>query len=85
MLAELDHKHKAAEQASPAAGNRRWTQVEGSPLPLGATWIEDEQAFNFAVHAEHAESVTLLLYSAADLVTPAVTFRFLLRREICTE
>src|SRR5690242_14555235 len=40
-----------------------WEQVEGSPLPLGATWIESEQAFNFAVHAEHAESVTLLLYS----------------------
>ena len=51
-----------------------WTQTEGTPLPLGATWIEDEQAFNFAVYAEHAESVTLLLYSAtrfgqSDLLT----------------
>jgi isoamylase len=50
--------------------------VEGSPLPLGATWIEQDQAFNFAVHAEHAESVTLLLYSAGDLVNPLLTFRF---------
>ena len=28
-----------------------------NPLPLGTTWIEEEQAFNFAVCAEHAESV----------------------------
>src|SRR5271168_5242938 len=54
----------------------RWEQIEGSPLPLGVTWIEEEQAFNFAVHSEHAESVTLLLYSATDLVNPLFTFRF---------
>ncbi len=53
-----------------------WEQLEGSPLPLGATWIEEQQAFNFAVHAEDAESVTLLLYSSADLVNPLSTFRF---------
>jgi isoamylase len=47
-----------------------WEQAEGSPLPLGVNWIEKEQAFNFAVHSEHAESVALLLYSPADLVTP---------------
>ena len=53
-----------------------WEQVEGSPLPLGATWIETEQAFNFAVHAEHAESVTLLLYAPGDLVNPLLAYRF---------
>ena len=53
-----------------------WEQVEGSPLPLGACWIEADQAFNFAVHAEHAESVALLLYSPADLVNPSLTYRF---------
>jgi len=53
-----------------------WSQVEGNPLPLGVTWIEEEQAYNFAVHSEHAESVTLLLYSSADLVNPLLTFRF---------
>ena len=37
---------------------------------MASTWIEEEQAFNFAVHSEHAESVTLLLYSPADLVNP---------------
>ena len=43
---------------------------------FGVTWIEREQAFNFAVHSEHAESVTLLLYSATDLVNPLIAFRF---------
>jgi glycogen operon protein len=55
---------------------RRWAQSEGSPLPLGATWIEEEQAFNFAVYAEHAESVTLLLYSADELANPILSFEF---------
>jgi isoamylase len=53
-----------------------WEQVEGSPLPLGSTWIEEEQAFNFAICAEHAESVTLLLYAAPELVVPAFVYRF---------
>jgi isoamylase len=53
-----------------------WAQAEGSPLPLGVTWIEEEQAFNFALHAEDAESVTLLLYAATDVVNPLLTFRF---------
>src|SRR6202041_2161293 len=53
-----------------------WEQGEGSPLPLGATWIETEQAFNFAVHAEHAESVTLLFYALGDLVNPLLAYRF---------
>ena len=61
----------------PTPGKRRrWAEIEGSPLPLGVTWIEEEHAFNFALHSEHAESVTLLLYSATDLVTPLVSFRF---------
>jgi isoamylase len=59
-----------------AAKRHAWEQAEGSSLPLGVTWIEEEQAINFAVHAEHAESVTLLLYTSADLVNPLLTVRF---------
>lgn len=55
---------------------RTWAQIEGTPLPLGATWIEEEQAFNFAVHAEQAEGVSLLFYSADDLANPVLTFPF---------
>jgi len=53
-----------------------WAQAEGTPLPLGATWIEEEQAFNFAIHAEHADGVTLLLYSADDFVNPVLAVQF---------
>ena len=62
----------------PATRPKRltWEQAEGSSLPLGATWIEEEQAFNFAVHAEQAESVTLLLYAANDLINPLLSYRF---------
>ena len=63
-------------QAATLTKRPTWAQTEGNPLPLGVTWIEDEQAFNFAVHAEHAESVTLLLFSGTDLVNPLLTFRF---------
>jgi isoamylase len=74
MLGELE---RPAETNPRSPGKRyTWAQVEGCTLPLGVTWIEEEQAFNFAVHAEHAESVTLLLFSLTDLVNPLLTFRF---------
>ena len=63
--------YNAGENSSPK--RPRWAQTEGTPLPLGATWIEEERAFNFAVYAEHAESVTLLLYPADDLANPILT------------
>jgi isoamylase len=54
----------------------RWSETEGLPLPLGATWVEDEQAFNFAVYAENAETVRLFLYSVDDLANPILSFQF---------
>ena len=54
----------------------RWAETEGLPLPLGVSWVEDEQAFNFAVYAERAETVTLFLYSRHDLASPILTFQF---------
>ena len=73
----MDERVPTARTATiPATTRPTWAQREGSPLPLGATWIEEEQAFNFAIHAEHAESVTLLLYSPDDLVVPRLDYRF---------
>ena len=69
-----------ASDVSEPPIRRRWAEAEGLPLPLGATWIEGEQAFNFSVYAEHAESVTLLLYSADDLANPMLRFHFDLLR-----
>jgi glycogen operon protein len=58
----------------PHVSSRRcWAAIEGSPSPLGVTWIGDERAFNFALYSKHASSVTLLLYAEDDLVAPAYT------------
>src|SRR5882672_6162669 len=40
----------------------RW----GAPAPLGASWIEAEQAYNFALYSRHAAQVTLLLFRSPD-------------------
>jgi glycogen operon protein len=55
---------------------RDWTAMEGTPYPGGATWVEEAQAWNFALYSKHAESVTLLFYTDADLVHPVFTYRF---------
>ena len=51
-----------------------WTQREGSPLPLGATWVCHESAYNFALYSKHAERVVLLAYREDDVVNPVVSF-----------
>jgi glycogen operon protein len=71
-----EEREELSQPAAPAHKRRRWAQAEGVPLPLGASWIEEEQAFNFAVYAEHAESVTLLLYSPGELAHPVLVFQF---------
>jgi isoamylase len=77
VLADAGSLVETAKQLVEEPRKRRpWTQAEGSPLPLGVTWIEEEQAFNFAVHAEHAESIILLFFSSTDLVNSLLTFRF---------
>jgi len=52
-----------------------WEHDEGSLGPLGATWLETEQAWNFALYSRHATGVTLLLYGAKDFVEPAFQLR----------
>ena len=53
-----------------------WISTEGATSPLGVNWVENEQAFNFAVFSEHAESMTLMLFGQDDLVHPSFTFVF---------
>ena len=53
-----------------------WEREEGSPAPLGATWVESERAWNFAVYSRTATSVTLLLYGSEDATTPILEFPF---------
>jgi glycogen operon protein len=47
-----------------------WERAEGVPVPLGATWIASEQAYNFALYSRHATAVALLIYAEHDLLTP---------------
>ena len=51
-----------------------WSKVYGSPVPLGATWIESAGAWNFALYSTEAIGVRLLIYSAADLVRPLKSY-----------
>ncbi|HEY7531733.1 MAG TPA: alpha-amylase family glycosyl hydrolase, partial [Nitrospiraceae bacterium] len=53
----------------------RWRALEGAPSPFGATWIEAERAYNFAIYSKHATGVVLLLYSENDAVNPVYTYR----------
>jgi glycogen operon protein len=52
-----------------------WFTQEGTPSPLGVTWIEDEAAYNFALYSKYATSVTLLLYAELGLSTPTYEYR----------
>lgn len=49
-----------------------WVAEEGTPFPLGASWIETGRAWNFAITSRHAERVTLLLYSKANPAEPVL-------------
>src|SRR5208282_4790560 len=76
-IAVSDCASDAAPVSAASPQKRRtWAHTEGLPLPLGVTWIEEDQAFNFAACAEHAESVKLFLYSPTDLAKPVLTFQF---------
>jgi isoamylase len=52
-----------------------WAAVEGSPLPLGVSWIAAEEAYNFALYARHATGVSILLYAAQNPVQPLALVR----------
>jgi isoamylase len=43
---------------------------EGGLAPPGATWLETQQTWNFALYSRHARGVTLLLYGETDFVHP---------------
>ncbi len=53
----------------------RWEAVEGAPYPLGASLIEAEQAYNFALYSKHATGVILLVFSESDVINPAYACR----------
>jgi glycogen operon protein len=47
----------------------------GQPWPFGATYVESEKAFNFAIFSRYATDVVLVFYRWDDVVTPAFVFQ----------
>ena len=50
--------------------------TDGSPSPLGATWMAAQAGYNFALYSRHATGVTLLLYAADAPTHPIYEQRF---------
>jgi len=44
-----------------------WYEAEGSPAPFGSQWLEEQQAFNFALYSRDATAITLLHFKSGDL------------------
>ena len=63
-------RNKISNSFDPMGAVEAWERVEGSPAPLGSTWVESEKAWNFAVYSRHATGVTLLLYGEDDFAEP---------------
>lgn len=54
----------------------KWRSREGSPYPLGVSYVESDDSYNFAVYSKHAFRAALLLFSAEDLSRPISRFDF---------
>ena len=52
-----------------------WETSEGTPSPLGVTWLESEQGYNFAIDTVNASKVTLLLYLGNELRVPCYSLQ----------
>src|SRR5438445_9170018 len=59
-----------AESLRSSGSFDEWDRKEGTPGPMGVTWIASLQAWNFALYSRRATGVTLLLYDANDPVHP---------------
>ena len=51
-----------------------WEREEGAPVPVGATWVHELEAWNFSIYSRTATRVTLLIYGAQDVTAPLLEF-----------
>jgi glycogen operon protein len=56
------------------APRARLIAAEGTILPLGAAWIEEEQAYNFSLYAQDAETVIILLFGEDVAAAPLLEY-----------
>jgi isoamylase len=59
-----------AESLRSGASFDEWDRKEGTPGPMGVTWVPSLNAWNFALYSRRATGVTLLLYSVEDPLHP---------------
>ena len=59
-----------AESLRSIASFDEWDRKEGTPGPMGVTWVSSLNAWNFALYSRRAIGVTLLLFSAEDAARP---------------
>ncbi|MCA9052553.1 MAG: glycogen-debranching protein, partial [Planctomycetaceae bacterium] len=74
-----------ARRASVPVDRPGWHVLEGKPFPLGATWMPQERAFNFALYSKHATAVSLLLFRHDQLLEPVLRldYRHLTHKSGC--
>jgi glycogen operon protein len=53
-----------------------WEDQEGSPRPMGVSFVASQQAYNFALYSKHANSVTLQLYQDDNTSQPFYSYLF---------
>ncbi len=54
----------------------KWESLEGSPRPMGVSFIRSQQAWNFTLYSKHATAVTLHLYHENDTTNPMYSYNF---------
>jgi hypothetical protein len=47
-----------------------WRANEGTPFPLGCTWVVADRAYNFAIQSTTATAIRLRLFADGDLADP---------------
>ena len=64
-----------AESLRSSASFDEWDRIEGTPGPMGVTWVPSLKAWNFALYSRRATAVTLLLYNDIDQAQPILEQR----------
>ncbi len=69
------HSHLMSEIMRSSASFDDWDRKEGTPGPMGVSFVPAFRAWNFALYSRRALGVTLLLYSAEETVRPLLEVR----------
>jgi glycogen operon protein len=64
-----------AESLRSSGSYDEWDRREGTPGPMGVTWIPALEAWNFALYSKRATGVTLLLYAAGNSIEPVLRLK----------